>query len=153
MTAARPHSLILLTLCLLTACGDKDDTDTGDDGGAGTTDSTSGTGAGDDGGDDGGGSASDGDPDRSPAQQFLWDYGMRGCDLYLECSPPEALEYYPYETCVQQVEQAVAAWPGEVCTFNDAAAAECMAWINSVDCDGYSGDAPEACSQAYSCPE
>jgi hypothetical protein len=146
---------VVLALGLATGCTDKNDEDTGDEdvggGGAGGDDGSGGSGDGSGGGSgDGSGDGSEG---LTPAQQFLHDYGMRGCDLYLECSPPEVLEYYPYESCVQSIETAVSNYIDGVCTFNQAAADECLAWINAVDCDGYSDDAPEACNTAYACPE
>ena len=144
----------VVSLFALSACTDKGGEDTAVEigGGSGGDGGTGGDGGADgsDGGTDG---ADGGDTGLSPAQQFLHDYGYRGCDLYRECSPPEALEYYTYEQCTGQIDQAVAAYIDGVCTFDASAAETCMGWINAVDCDGYSSDAPEACSTAFVCPE
>lgn len=158
MTLSTRLSALLLGVAATTlvACGDKGEDDSGDEvggGGAGADGSDGADGTSDGTSDGGAGDGSDGGEGYGPGAQFIYDYGMRGCELYRQCSPPESLEVYPYESCVQQVELAANNYPEGVCTYNEANGEACMAWINSVDCDGYNGDAPEACSNAYTCPD
>ena len=129
------RTLTLALALALTACGGKGDDDT--DGTDGATNAG------------GGGAAA-----LSAEQQWYQDYAYLACQLAYDCVGG-TMAQQQYDACIQAVDAAVQWWPEGLCDFDQAAAQECMDWLETIDCDGWAegSEEPEACELAWDCPE
>ena len=89
-------------------------------------------------------------------EAFLSDYPSYYCQLQEKCNPERYRDLFnnDFDACLDQMSEPVAnRIEDEDCSFDGVLAAECVAYVEGLDCDTWETNEDDTCSVSTICGE
>ncbi len=97
-----------------------------------------------------------GDPESISSDAFLEDYPAAYCQLQQTCYPERFNDLFDadMQSCLETARQPVERALGDgSCDFDGVLAAECVAWVDGLDCESWEANEEDTCSTRTICGE